>query len=30
MERTVRLIDTERELIDLDITLPCDSDGNPL
>jgi hypothetical protein len=30
MERTVRLIDTEIELVDLDISLPCDSDGNPL
>jgi amino acid transporter len=30
MERTIRLIDTELELISLDISLPCDSDGNPL
>lgn len=30
MERTVRLIDTEMEIVDLDISLPCDGDGNPL
>nr|WP_300053524.1 hypothetical protein [uncultured Nocardioides sp.] len=30
MERTIRLIDTELEIIDLKISLPCDGDGNPL
>jgi hypothetical protein len=30
MERTVRLIDTELEILDVDLTLPCDGDGNPL
>ena len=30
MERTVRLIDTELEILDLDVPLPCDADGNPL
>lgn len=29
MERTVRVIDTELEILDLDLELPCDSDGNP-
>ena len=29
MERSVRLIDTELEIIDLEISLPCDGDGNP-
>jgi len=29
MERTIRVIDTELEIIDLDISLPCDGDGNP-
>ena len=30
MERTVRLIDTEIDLIGLDISLPCDARGEPL
>jgi hypothetical protein len=30
MERTIRLIDTELGIIDLDVSLPCDGDGNPL
>ena len=30
MERTIRLIDTELEILDLDVPLPCDADGNPL
>ena len=29
MERTVRLIDTELEIIGLEVSLPCDGDGNP-
>lgn len=29
MERTVRVIDTELAILDLDLELPCDSDGNP-
>jgi ribosomal protein S2 len=27
MERTVGLIDTEMDIVGVDITLPCDDDG---
>ena len=30
MERTIRLINTELETVGVEITLPCDSRGNPL
>jgi hypothetical protein len=29
MERTIELIDTELELVGVEISLPCDSDGDP-
>jgi hypothetical protein len=29
MERTIRLIDTQTKIVGLDVTAPCDSDGNP-
>jgi hypothetical protein len=30
MERTIRLIDAELAIIDLDVSLPCDGNGKPL